>query len=369
MIICAPQLGIAPETTLGGEACDREILLGLARLGVKIEILLPKGKPHNKNIKNWHITYVPIAHAPAIFYNLIFLPYLFYLCKKKKFNIIRIHSPRFIGLGCIILKIFFKDLKLVASYHNFWETNFWFFSKLLNNFWDIIVCDSKNVCDKIIKTYNVPIKKVFAIHNGVAKYFKPQKKDKNLIRRYKLNDYQILLFVGLFIKRKNPLCLLDVLYQLVSMNHKVILIYMGYGPLENQIIKKAKKLELMNNIRVIKPILGMEKNKIFNLADIFVHPSTEEGFALVTLEAMACGKPIVISRGYSASEQVINKENGFLCKVNATSEWVNKIDLLLRDKKKRGLFGRKSLARVKKYFQWEYSTKQHLDMLKPLNDA
>ena len=77
MVICSPQLGLNPKSILGGEVFDREILLGLAKKGIKIEIILPKNKPYDKNIKNWNITHLPISHFPAIFGNVLYLPYLF----------------------------------------------------------------------------------------------------------------------------------------------------------------------------------------------------------------------------------------------------------------------------------------------------
>ena len=39
MRICSPQLGLDPNSILGGEVFDREILLGLAKKGIKVEII------------------------------------------------------------------------------------------------------------------------------------------------------------------------------------------------------------------------------------------------------------------------------------------------------------------------------------------
>lgn len=42
----------------------------------------------------------------------------------------------------------------------------------------------------------------------------------------------------------------------------------------------------------------------YNLADLYVYPSSEEGFGLTPLEAMACGCPVVTSRVSSLPEVV-----------------------------------------------------------------
>ncbi|MBI2493248.1 MAG: hypothetical protein HYV94_14300, partial [Candidatus Rokubacteria bacterium] len=43
--VCSPHCGLAPETTSGGETYERELLLALAALGVRLELILARGKP------------------------------------------------------------------------------------------------------------------------------------------------------------------------------------------------------------------------------------------------------------------------------------------------------------------------------------
>lgn len=366
MRICSPQLGLAPSSILGGEVFDREILLGLAAKGLKIEIILPQNKHYDRNVKNWHITYLPVSHFPAILANLLIIPSLFYVYKKRKFAILRIHQPQFLGLGCLAFKIFNPQVKLVATYHQFRESNFWVFSKSVNNFWDHTICDSKNVENRLIKEYQIPAGKITVVHNGVPSYLKPAAKDPKLIKRLKLEGKIVLLFMGLFNWRKNPLFLLEVLSKLRKTRLNLVLIFWGKGPLESQIKTKARELGIINNIRIAKPLFGKDKNKIHNLADIFVHPSIDEGFALSPLEAMACGKPIVMTQGYSASEAVEDGINGFLCHYNDTNHWSVKLSELIKSQSLRENMGKASFYKVKKEFQWGIAVKKHIDVFKKL---
>ena len=63
-----------------------------------------------------------------------------------------------------------------------------------------------------------------------------------------------------------------------------------------------------------------------NAADIYAAPSRLEGFGMIQVEAMSCGKPIISINKMGPSETIIHNETGFLAKVAEEvmlgSEWV-----------------------------------------------
>ncbi len=365
MIILSPQLGLSSKSILGGEVFDREILLGLAKSGVKIEIILPKSKPHDENIKNWHITYLPISRFPAQFFNFLIIPQLLKL-RNKNVQIIRLHQPQFMFISAILFKLFSPNVKILATYHKFEETNFGPFSKAINNSWDHIICDSLEVKKKIIKIFKVDQSEITVVHNGVPSYLKPTTRDKELEGKLNLQGKIVLLFMGLFIGRKNPLFLLDVLREISKSNENVVIIFLGKGPLKDKISQKAKALKIEDKIIFMDPVFGHAKNKIHNLIDIFVHPSLDEGFALAPLEAMACAKPVLMAYGYSAKEAVENGVNGLLCRPNDLEDWAKKLTSLINNKSLREKMGEASLKKVKREFQWELAVQKHIEVFKAL---
>jgi len=364
MRVCSPQLGLSPKSVLGGEVYDREILLGLAKRNVKIEIILPIGLDTDKNVKNWSITKIPIKRIPAPMFNFLVMPYLFLVYKRTKFEIIRLHSPQFIGLGALFFKFFVPKVKIIATYHQFRETKLFGLGKILNKYWDHIITDSQHVKAEIIKQFEVNEKKITSIHNGVPNYLKPQKKDQRLMKKLKLENKVVLLFMGLFIKRKNPLFLLDIL-KLLKREDAVVLFW-GKGPLKKEIIHRSQEVGTYNQIRIIDPVYGPEKNKIHNLADIFVHPALDEGFALAPLESMGCAKPLIMNFAHSATEVVENKVNGFLCEANNVKDWSHKINILISNPKLRAKMGTASLQKVKREFRWSKAIEKHLDILRKI---
>lgn len=366
MVICSPQLGLAPNSILGGEVFDREILLGLSKRGVKVEIILPKGKSCDQDVRNWHFNYLPISHFPAIIGNFLYLPHLFKIYKKNQFQVIRIHQPQYLGMAAIIFKIFNPKVKLLATYHQFGETNFLIFSKPINNFWDHVITDSENVKQQIVKKFKVAPSKITVVRNGMPKYLKPASKDPKLEKKLKLDGKFVLLSMGLFIERKNPLFLLEVLKKILKSAPNVVLIYWGDGPQKANIKNLANSYGILKNIRFINPLYGPGKNKIHNLADIFVHPSLDEGFALAPLEAMACAKPVIMNDLHSAKEAVEDGRSGFLCKPSDVQSWVIKILKLYKDTKLKEKLSMYSYKKAKKDFNWDLSVQKHYEVLEEL---
>jgi glycosyltransferase involved in cell wall biosynthesis len=66
-------------------------------------------------------------------------------------------------------------------------------------------------------------------------------------------------------------------------------------------------------------------------ADVFVLPSVEDGFGLVTLEAMAAGVPVVVSANAGSAEVVRDGENGFVVSARDITALSERIASLLAD--------------------------------------
>ncbi len=171
----------------------------------------------------------------------------------------------------------------------------------------------------------------------------------------------ILLFMGLFIKRKNPLLLIKVIKKLKD--KKTLLILIGKGPLKEKIINEAKKSDLLHQIKILDPVFGKEKLRLLSKADVFVHPAKDEGFPLAPLEAMAVAKPIIATHGWSAAEMVTDGVNGFI--VSSEKEWISAIKKL-KDKRNRDRMGKHSYQKIKKEFQWDIAVKKHIEIFNKL---
>lgn len=358
LTICSPQLGISPYSTLGGEVYDREVLKRMGQLGAKIEVLLPKNRPFSK-VKNVDVSYAPIKHiVPPYFYSFIMLPYLFKTYRKKRFEILRIHS-HFLAIGALIFKFFKPNIHLVAHYHLDHEgviVNA--LNSLLLGYSDLVIADSNFLKKRLITKFPELKNKIKVIHTGVdQKIIKPVKPDQNLIKKYKLKNRVVLVFLGRFIKRKNPQLLIELLEKLPK---NISLILIGKGPEENNLLIEAKKRGVANRVIFPGPLFGNEKLAHYSISDIFVFPSLNEGFVLAVLEGMSAGLPLVLPNSGAFPEALDNGVNGFLAKPNGLNDWREKITKLAKNKNLRRTMGKASRQKILKEFTWDIVAKKNL---------
>jgi glycosyltransferase involved in cell wall biosynthesis len=139
------------------------------------------------------------------------------------------------------------------------------------------------------------------------------------------------LFVGRLVSNKGIMLLLDAIAQVTQTHPKVTLAIRGEGALKTIIQRKITEMNIENNVIFLPRVADTnEMAKLYSSAKMLVCASTVEGNPRVTIEAMACGVP-VISTSVGIMPEVINDgENGFLVDWNA-EQIANTIIRLLDD--------------------------------------
>ena len=101
--------------------------------------------------------------------------------------------------------------------------------------------------------------------------------------------------------------------------------------------------------------LGFREDVPLILADIdiFVLPSTSEGFPLVVLEAMACGKPVVATRCGGAGEAVVEGSTGFMVPVADAPAIAERVNELLNRTEQSLSMGRAAKLRIESEFSMQ----------------
>ena len=114
--------------------------------------------------------------------------------------------------------------------------------------------------------------------------------------RKKLNiqNDKVLLNVGRLHEQKNQLFLIEVMKKLVAKDASYKLIIVGDGPLKDTIEARIKLLGLGDNVLLVGKANNV--NDYYSSSDLFLFPSSYEGFGLVAIEAEASGLGVLASK-------------------------------------------------------------------------
>jgi len=107
----------------------------------------------------------------------------------------------------------------------------------------------------------------------------------------------------------------------------------GIGDVDKQQFEsRVQKLQLEEYVHYVGEKFGDEKGDIFSNADIFVHPTLNDCFPLVLLEAMQYSLPVISTLEGGIPDIVDDNLTGFLIPKNDRQALVEKLELLIGDK-------------------------------------
>jgi len=167
-------------------------------------------------------------------------------------------------------------------------------------------------------------------------------------------DLPIILYASKFIKRKNPVRLLESFASL-STNGKspsAYLLYIGEGEEKQAIKNKIKEYGLEDNVKLLGFKNQSELPLYFTMCDVFVLPSNKEPYGLIVNEVLNCAKPIITTTEVgSAKDLIVHNENGFIYEpedIESLSKYLKKF---IDDDTLSETMGQKSLEKIN---TWSY---------------
>jgi glycosyltransferase involved in cell wall biosynthesis len=368
MRICSPQLGIAPQATLGGEVYDRETLVQLAALGAEVEILLPAGLSH-PSVPNWRVTRLPWRRGYRWFIsNLVFVPYIGRVYRQRPFHILRVHSLRFTGLAAIWARQLYRLPVPIVMHHHHLDIDRRTHSvdKRSAQQGDLIITVSQFAKSQLITELNIDSDKIKVVYNGVNQQYRPSPSPHQAKQMLGLDGKKSLLHVGSLIPRKNLLSLLQTFAQLHTTYPQTYLVLMGRGSQEAELRAKINELDIEQSVKLVGFVSEEKKIAYYQAADLFVSTSLMEGFGLAIAEAMACGIPVVATQVGSIPEVVSDGKTGLLVPVNNNQALYQAIARLIENSQLAQQMGQAGQNRVEALFRWDVAGQHMLDLYRGL---
>jgi glycosyltransferase involved in cell wall biosynthesis len=112
-------------------------------------------------------------------------------------------------------------------------------------------------------------------------------------------------------------------------NRKIRLLLVGGGDTDNVFRTLADRLCLSDKVHFTGRISQSEVPRYHRMIDVFLNPSRSESFGVSVLEAMACGKPVIVSATGGLVEIVDDQQCGLYCESNSVDSLLDKMVLFI----------------------------------------
>ena len=303
-----------------------------------------------------------------------FLPFVSIrnLLKRSDPHIIHIHSPVVLGNIAQILAGGLRKPVIVTNHYL--PVNISpalssdpVFSKPFSSISYSYLVNFCNRCEYVTAPTNTALNLLYdhglraparVISNGIdLKKFTPGERSEQVLQRLNLPlDRPIVLHVNRLYNEKRIDVLLDAAAKMKSNAHIALA---GAGPLEADLREQAERLNLGDRVSFLGFVRDADLLALRRSSDVFVIPSEAELQSLSTMEAVACGLPVVAANSYALPELVHHGENGYLFQPGNSDEMASYVDKLLADPALRTKMGQKSLEVIAKHErskildQWE----------------
>ncbi len=159
---------------------------------------------------------------------------------------------------------------------------------------DRTVCVSRFTASRIHDRYRVDPNRMRVVHNAVELLREPAPA--------KAGGRKVVSFLGRITHQKGPEIFLTAAAQVLARDPEVAFVMAGDGDLRRSMMARAESLGIAERVEFPGFLSGEEVDRLFARSDLFVMPSVSEPFGIASLEAVAAGVPVIVSRQSGVSE-------------------------------------------------------------------
>ncbi len=335
----------------GAEVYIHEIAKRLVVKGYKVTIFCGNDR---KNPRNEKVEGVQIIRRGG-FYTVYLWAFLYYVLKLHKYFDVIIDSEN----GIPFFTPLYSSKKIFLLIHHVHQEVFrmklvpplsWigqFLEKrimpMVYKNTEVITVSPSSKAD--ILEHKLTTKEPHIIYNGV---------DLNKYKPAKKSARPMILYLGRLTPQKSIDVLIRAAKVVLEKVPKVQIVIAGEGQDKKRLMKLAKKLGLADKIEFTGKVSDEEKIKLYQRAWLFVNPSLIEGWGITTIEANACGTPVVASNVAGLRDAVHNPHSGVLVPYGNSEEFAENIVTLLKNNRTRQRMDKDSIEWAKK-FEWDNS--------------
>ncbi len=220
----------------------------------------------------------------------------------------------------------------------------------------VVICPSKFVRDSLPDDL-IRNKPVFEIPYGAdapLADLEDESRDAN-------SDSLKVLFVGSMSQRKG---LADVLDAFKRLGRRDVQLHILGSPLASINFYRKEYPDFVYH----PPCTRDSVLKLMRTCDVFMLPSLIEGRALVQLEALACGLPLVVTANAGGEDLIVEGETGFLVEPESPDALIDRIRFFAEHRKRIPAMRKAAITMAKKH-SWEGYRSKLITALRPIIDA
>jgi glycosyltransferase involved in cell wall biosynthesis len=222
------------------------------------------------------------------------------------------------------------------------------FDKAAVNYIDEILVLSRIAGGYVRKAYNRPSRVVrsgidverFRKASGIA-----------FREKHDLTKDFILLQVGNLELNKRQAETIKAL-QILSKNYSGIKLVFDGGGRQTELIRLSEQLGVKDKVIFLRSASDDELAEVYAACDVFVFPA-QITWGLAVVEAMAAGKPVIVSSKCGVSEIIQTNVNGMVVEHAAPEEIAKQAELLMNNPSLRKKLGENAREYVKSHLSWE----------------
>lgn len=290
------------------------------------------------------------------------------LVRTHQISLIHAHEFYMAGVGAIVSRL--TGIPLVATVHG--KTYYpdkrrrRLLYRLIAAQASKIVPVSQDLATFFCRTTGTPVSRVEVIYNGIdVDVLAGVLRDRELLASVGIPPTApVVGAVGNLYPVKGHAHLLRAMPAVMTGQPAVHLVVLGRGALHDRLLADAQALGIRDRVH----LLGHREDVPRWVAslDVFVLPSLSEGLPLSLLEAMATGRPSVVTAVGGVSEVIEDGVTGFIVPPASPGALAEKTLMLLRDSVLSARIGSAAQARVREHFSTERMTRNYRRMYRML---
>ncbi|MFA6635897.1 MAG: glycosyltransferase [Candidatus Omnitrophota bacterium] len=298
------------------------------------------------------------------------------ICRRGKIDVITVEDPFTTGLAGYLLKRRFRIPLNIQVHIDFCDNDYWIRQRRINWFFnklakfllkraDTIRVGTTKEKSNLAAALGISGNRVFVIpvNCDLSKF---TARDGRVIREKYLKGKfsKMVLFTGRLVPQKDITTLLRAFQIVMKEAPDTLLLIIGSGAEEYKLKKEVETRGMKGNVFFAGSVPHDEIPEYLAACDVYAVSSIFEGTCIAMVEAMASGKPVVVTRFAGTEDLIIDGKTGFVVEQKDHGNMAKRILDVLADPQLSRVMGEEGRQRVGKMFAGNRNVQSVIDLWK-----